>query len=268
MDYKLIVMDIDDTLIGNDLIISPVNRDAVHAAAAAGAVISLASGRMFDSALPFARELGVSGPLMCCQGAAVMDSDSREVLFHRPLPMDEAQGVLHFAHELGLYCQYYSLDDYFFAVDSDESRLYERLSGVTGKAVGEPLWDKMDFEPTKMLIIAHPTLIRDAYEKAKVRFGDRLEVAISKTNYLEFNHPEATKGNAVEMTAKRLGIPMERVMCIGDGINDLSMIRAAGLGVAMGNGAPELRAEADFVTAAREDNGVALALNRFVLNKE
>lgn len=265
MGYRLIVMDIDDTLIGNDLVISPANRWAIHEAAARGVTISLASGRMFDSMLPFARQLGVSGPLICFQGAAVMDSDTREVLFHLPVPAQEAADALRFAGELGIYCQYYSLTDYFFAADCDESRLYERLSGVTGRAVGAPLWEKMDFAPAKILMIAPPPRIREAYALAKERFGGRLETAISKTNYLEFNHPGATKGNAVVMIAGRLGVPLSRVMCIGDGLNDLSMIRVAGLGVAMGGGAPELRAAAGFVTARREEDGVAAAIDRFIL---
>ncbi len=265
MGDRLIVMDIDDTLIGDDLIISPANRRAIHEAAAKGVTISLASGRMFDSMLPFARQLGVSGPLICCQGAAVMDSDTREVLFHLPVPMNEAAEALRFAGELGIYCQYYSLTDYYFAADCDESRLYERLSGVTGRAVGAPLWEKMDFAPTKILLIAQPPRIREAYALAKERFDGRLEAAISKINYLEFNHPGATKGNAVAMTAERLGVPLSQVMCIGDGINDISMIRSAGLGVAMGDGAPELRAAADYVTARREEDGVAAAINRFIL---
>lgn len=267
MKYRLIVMDIDDTLIGNDLVISDANRSAIRDAAEAGAVISLASGRMYDSILPFARQLDVSGPIICCQGAAVVDSESGKLLYHLPLPRGDAAEVLRFASERGIYSQYYSLESYFFASECEESRYYERMSGVRGSAVGEPIWKRIDFDPTKILYIAPPPRIRKVYAEARERFGDRLEVAISKINYLEFNHRDAIKGNAVARLAESLGIPPGEVMCIGDGINDLSMIRVAGLGVAMGNGAPELRSEADFVTARREDDGVALAINRFVLGR-
>lgn len=267
MKYRLIVMDIDDTLIGNDLVISKANCSAIRDAAAAGAIISLASGRMYDSMLPFACQLGISVPLICCQGAAVVDSDTGNLLYHLPLPREDAVEVLRFASERGIYSQYYSLDNYFFAAECEESRYYARMSGVQGSAVGEPIWERLDFDPTKILYIAPPPVIRRAYTEARERFGDRLEVAISKVNYLEFNHRDAIKGNAVARLADNLGIPLDEVMCIGDGINDLSMIRVAGLGVAMGNGAPELRSEADFVTARREDDGVALAINRFVLGR-
>jgi hydroxymethylpyrimidine pyrophosphatase-like HAD family hydrolase len=82
---------------------------------------------------------------------------------------------------------------------------------------------------------------------------------------LEFLHPEASKGNAVMDLAARLGIAREEVMCIGDNGNDLSMIEAAGCGVAMGNAIPEIKAAADIITSTNNENGVAEAINNVLL---
>jgi Cof subfamily protein (haloacid dehalogenase superfamily) len=267
LKYRLIVTDLDDTLLTDDRTISPRSKSAVQRAAALGITVAIATGRMFPSALPYARELGLTGPMLCCQGAQIVDIETGEQISVTAMPLDLAIDVLHFAEDKGLYIQYYTTEEYFFEKTCEESEFYDRTSGVKGVAVGRKLSDVLDFEPIKLLIIADPVIIRTAYDEAAERWSGKLEVAISKSNYLEFTHPDANKGGAMASLAGKMGIPMEQVMAVGDALNDLSMIRQAGLGVAVSNASEQVKLAAGAVTASNELDGVALAIEKYALGE-
>ena len=164
-----------------------------------------------------------------------------------------------------MYAQYYDKLNYYMTEDCDESRLYENLAKISGVPTHKSLLSTLDFDPTKILLIADPKIIRKAFAKAKGIWGSDMEIAISKSFYLEFTHPQAHKGNAVKAYASKLGLTMDQVICIGDGLNDLSMIRMAGLGVAMKNGADELKKIADYVTVDQTEHAIADVVGRFIL---
>ena len=111
-----------------------------------------------------------------------------------------------------------------------------------------------------------PSYLHDHIEpQAKVRFGSSLTINTSRPHFLEFGHPEATKSSALAFLGKRLGIHAAEMMAIGDGANDLDMIKYAGVGVAMGNADERLKAVADYITTSNVEEGVAKAIERFVL---
>ena len=267
MNYKLIVTDLDDTLLRDDRTISERSRQTVKRAGERGITVAIATGRMYDSALPYAQQLGLKGPMLCCQGAQIVDIESGEAISTTAMPLDLAIDVLRFAQDKGLYIQYYTADHYFFEKTCWQSELYNRLSGVKGHALGRKCSEALDFEPIKLLMIADPAVIRTAYDEAAERWGGKLEVAISKSNYLEFTHTDANKGGAMAILAQKMGIPPEQVMAIGDALNDLSMICRAGLGVAVGNALEEVKKAADAVTATNEEDGVALAIEKYALGE-
>jgi Cof subfamily protein (haloacid dehalogenase superfamily) len=267
LKYKLIVSDLDDTLLHDDQSISERTRRAIALAQARGIRFMIATGRMFPSALPFARELGLTGPIICCQGAQIADLETGRSLREAAVPIEAAREVLRFLDGEGLYAQYYSTEDYFFEKECEQTALYHRLSGVKGRALGRKPAEALDFEPIKLLSIADPALIRQTYEKAAERFGGSLTVTISRSNYLEFSHPEAHKGAAVATVAEQLGLKAHEVMACGDAMNDLSMLRWAGLGVAVANGNDDVKARADAVTASNEGDGVALAMEQYALTE-
>jgi Cof subfamily protein (haloacid dehalogenase superfamily) len=267
MKYGLIVTDLDDTLLRDDLTISDRSKRAITRARKAGARVALATGRMFPSAAPYARELGLTGPVICCQGAEIADIESGKPTRITSVPRALAKETLRFAEDAGIYAQYYSLEEYFFEKESEESEFYRRTSGVRGEALGRKPREALDFDPIKVLFIAEPQRIREAYAEASVRFAGTLSVAISKSRYLEFTHPRANKGAAVEALAAMLKIPRENVMAVGDALNDLPMLEFAGLGVAVMNGDEHVKARADAVTASNEEDGVALAIEKYALGE-
>jgi len=264
LNYRLIAVDLDDSLLGDDLKISGGNRRALLAAQERGTQVTIATGRMLDSAMPFIRELNITVPVITYQGAYIKDTVTGETLVKKPIPMEYAHRILEECKRDKLYVQVYLENSYFFEQENQYSRLYHRLSGIRGRAVGD-LKTFLKEEPIKILIIDEPERIpvfRSRFEKL---FGGRLQIAVSKPNYLELTHIEATKGNALERLGSMLGIKKEEIIAIGDSYNDVSMIEYAGLGVAMGNAPDPVKAFARYVTKGNEEDGVAEVVERFVL---
>lgn len=266
MTIKLVAVDLDDTLLDNNLAVSPRTADVIRRAVAGGATVTVATGRMFCSARPYARQLELDVPLITYNGAMIRRSISEETLLHKPLDADTARQVLAFFKDRGLYIQVY-LDDKLYVRDFDDNaRLYEKLAGVTAIPVGEELYSPAG-APTKLLALAEPAQIGEIGAEVRETFGDKLYVAASKPFYLEMTNPTVNKGVALAYLAGHLGVRQEEVMAVGDSSNDMDMLAYAGLGVAMGNAAPAVKAAANAVTGANDADGVAEAIEKYVLNK-
>lgn len=264
MPYRLLAFDLDDTLLTDDLTITPRTREAIAAAAAQGAQVVLTTGRMHRSALPFMDMLGIKGPIISSNGAMVRDSETDMLYRHMTVPFDIAKEVAEWCDREDLYLQVYLRDDYYFRKACFYSRLYAQRTGVAGIEAG-PLAAFLKEEPTKMIIINEPPVIEKLYRECLEKYGDTMEITVSKSMYLEFLHRDATKGNALKSLAEGYDIPREEVLAIGDSINDISMIEYAGLGLCMANGRDEAKKAADTVIASNMDDGVAKAIETYVL---
>lgn len=266
MSIKLVAIDLDDTLLDHSRTISPRAKAAIAAAVAQGVTVTVATGRMFPSALPYAEQLGLDVPLITYNGALVRCGLSGETLLHRPLDAATARELLALFRERGWYIQVY-LDDVLYVRERDaNARYYETIAGVAAVPVGDRLWT-LAGTPTKLLAMADPARIPAIDAAVKAACGDRVYTAASKANYLEMTHPDANKGAALAFLAGRLGIDRAEVMAIGDSVNDLDMIAYAGLGVAMGNASPRVKEAANAVTAANDADGVAAAIEEYVLKR-
>ncbi len=266
MSIKLIAIDLDDTLLDHSRTISPRARAAIAAAMAKGVTVTVATGRMFCSALPYAQQLGLDVPLITYNGALIKCGLSGETLRHLPLDMATARALLALFRDRGWYVQVY-LDDVLYVRERDaNARYYETIAGVESVPVGDELWSPAG-PPTKMLAMGDPAEIPAIEAAVRAVGGDRVYTAASKANYLEMTDPAANKGAALAFLAGRLGIDRSEVMAIGDSSNDLDMVEYAGWGVAMGNASPRVKAAAQAVTEANDADGVAAAIERFVLNK-
>jgi Cof subfamily protein (haloacid dehalogenase superfamily) len=153
---------------------------------------------------------------------------------------------------------------YFYEKDNAYSDIYRRVSGIEGEAVG-PLRDFLTNQPTKLVIVDEPENILKWQEYFREKYKGRLEVVVSKSNYLEFTNIEATKGNALKFLAVKHGIKREEIIAIGDSYNDIHMLKYAGLGVAMGNASEVVKSQADYITYTNNDDGVAHAVERFIM---
>lgn len=264
MKYRMVAIDLDDSLLDDQLTISRENLQAIRYTMEAGVIVTIATGRMFKSALPYVQQLGIDVPVITYQGALVVNALSRKVLLHYPVPLQLSREIIRESKKNNIHLQVYIDDEYYFEQHNKYSDLYYRISGIPGKAVGS-LEDFLVQEPTKVIMIDEPENILKWMERYKEKFDGRLQVAISKAHYLEFTNIEATKGNAVRYLAEMYGIEPHEVIAIGDSFNDIPMITYAGLGVAMGNAPEIVKSHADYVTYSNNENGVAHVLEKFVL---
>jgi len=164
------------------------------------------------------------------------------------------------------HLQVYIDDDYYVREYNEFSELYRKNVGVTGIAVG-PLDQFVKKDPTKLLIIDNPDKVLKMREEYNSLFGELLQITISKPNYLEFTHKDATKGKALEYLAKAFEIDRSEVIAIGDSYNDISMIEYAGLGVVMGNACEEVKRRADYITRTNNEDGVAEVIYKFIFGR-
>ncbi|MEL7565982.1 MAG: Cof-type HAD-IIB family hydrolase [Dehalobacterium sp.] len=266
MTVKLIASDLDGTLLNDKCLISDRTKEAVRRARAKGVVFTLATGRMYRSALSFALELGIDVPLITYQGALVKTSMTKEVLYHRPLPVKLAKEIISIGEKEQYNINVYLDDELYIHRETEAIRDYCRVARVPFTVV-ENLSLFLDREPTKVLFIGEEEeQLVGLWGELNKRYGNEVYITKSSAHFLEFTHPQATKGHGISTVAQGLGIRKEEIMAFGDSFNDMELLRSAGFAVAMGNARDELKREADFITGTNNEDGVASAIEKFVLD--
>lgn len=261
---QLVAIDIDDTLLDVDHTLHDEVVDVITEARARGVHVLLATGRMFRSALPFARRLGLTGHLITYNGGLVRGVDGT-TLFHRPVPAEAARRLVPFAHRENLCLNLY-IDDELVVERADDERVayYVSIAQVEPVAVGDLTKALANGDPTKCLFVGDAERIPGLIEGMRQEFPD-LQITRSKPRFIEVTQKGVDKGAALAMVARAYGVPMEAVMAIGDADNDAAMIAQAGWGVAVGNASDGAKGVADAVTDALRGRGVCEAIRRFVL---
>ncbi|MFD2610999.1 Cof-type HAD-IIB family hydrolase [Paenibacillus gansuensis] len=265
--YKLITIDIDDTLLNDDLQVTEGTKQAMEKAIERGVTVTLATGRMYDSAQKIARQINLNVPLITYQGALIKNLLDEQVLYERYVPEDAAAELYQYCEEHGYHLQVYIDDVLYSKEDNQKVRDYCALSKVPYRV--EPDFKSLLGRPfAKMLIIDEPDLLDRVAVELKEIIGDRTHITKSKAHYLEIMHKEGTKGHAVEFLARHLNLDLSQVIAIGDAWNDREMLETAGLGVAMGNAIEPLKEIAGYVTLSNNEEGVKHVIEKFVLNAE
>jgi Cof subfamily protein (haloacid dehalogenase superfamily) len=268
VSYRLLALDIDGTIVANDLAIRPEVAAAITTAQARGVRVTLATGRMYGSTLPYAEQLGIRDPLICYQGGMIRDPLTREIYAHTTMPGDPAAEAVELLSEAGIFVIAYVDERMCVAHHTPELETYLRWHPEGIELVMAP--DLAAYiaanPPTKLLFIASAEVIEREMLRLAAHFGDRLAVIRSHAIFGELTAPGISKGSALKTLAARLGIPREQVVAIGDHENDLPMIAWAGLGLAMGNAIPAVREAADAVIPSVEEAGVAWAIERYLLS--
>jgi len=267
MNIKLVAIDLDDTLLDTKLKVSPQCIAAINAVRDKGIYVTIATGRMYRSALPYAEQIGVEIPLITYQGALVKNSQSGEVLYNKSVPREQAVQVLDYLQRKGVHYQAYFNDRLCMKSLSQEGRDYIDLCGISPVIIEDlvGMAEKKD-TPKIMMIVYDAQKLQDIEKEMNGMFGDRLVIIRSKPFYLEIMDQYATKADALQVVANHYKIKQNEVLAIGDSYNDLSMLAWAGIGVAMGNAPDQIKHCADYITATNEEEGVAEALHRFILN--
>ncbi len=267
---RLIALDIDGTLIGDDHAIGPRTVAAVRAAMDRDVAVSLITGRMVSSALRFARELDLTGPLVGYQGGlirAMPDIGSRrlgKLLLHTPLQPDIAREVVRWTREHGMDPHVNHLERFILRADDPRADDYSAFMGAKAELV-EDLLTAITHPVTKVLAVGEPPVPVEMAPFARDHFAGRADVTISHPRFLEFVAPGVSKGRAVRWLARRLRIPLAATLAIGDQWNDLDMLAEVGHGAAMPSAPAEVRAAARYVAPPLEEEGAARIIEQLVL---
>lgn len=267
MAYDMIVLDLDDTLLRDDLTISPRTRDSLIAAQERGVRVVLASGRPTGAIWRYARELELEkhgGWIISFNGAVVTDCRTGESIFEQAL----AREIIHeihdhaTAHDAGILSY---LDDRIVTPRANEwVRVEQKLTGMDVREVDD-FKAAIHRDAIKVIVVDEPERLKALSDKIRPLVERRMNMVISKPFFLEFTDKGIDKKYSLSLLLERTGLERERVMAVGDSYNDMGMLELAGLGVCMANGRDEVKAVADHVTASNMDDGVALAVERFVL---
>lgn len=250
--FALAAVDIDDTLVGPDGVISAANAAALARLVAAGTRVVLASGRSHANMLPFHHALGLPpGPIISAQGAVVQESDTGEVRFAQAMSPADVADVTRDGREHGFAVQHYRPSGIHVETrtrwtEYDQARNAEPHRHVhdlltTGADGGAP------DDVVKMIWLGDHDAITDAVAHAHARYDARLTVTRTDPPYLEFSAANVSKATALAAVAEELGVPRAQVVAFGDGNNDAAMLAWAGVGVAMPHARPSAQAAADHI---------------------
>ena len=265
MAVKLFVSDLDGTMLPSGDIVSSENIAAVQCAVRAGVTVTIATGRMFEAALPVAEALGVDVPIIAYNGALIKSPSGRIYEEYAIDPM-LARDIITFAQARGWYIQSYSGGVLRYAVACEESRFYEDSQKITGKAVGRDGMLAYVTGNCKLLLVTEGRAVSEARAQMLLdAFGAHIGVTRSADRLVEIVVKGVSKASALTALAAKLGITADETMAIGDAYNDLPMLKAAGKSVAMGNAFPEVKEEADYETLSCAENGLAAAIYTYVL---
>lgn len=264
--YRAIALDLDGTLTNHEKVVTPKTREALLKAAAKGAVIILASGRPTYGIEPVAECLELNqrgGYILSYNGGNIVNAKTGEKLFSQFLPDEVIPELYAYAKEHGHALLGYAGNEIITEMPDDQYVKEEsRINKMNIRKV-DNLFESLEPHPTKLLMTGDPTLMLKAEEELVEKLGDRMDIFRSAPFFLELVPKGIDKAKSLTRLLTKINLTPADLIAFGDGYNDLSMLKLAGMGVAMENAAPEVRAEADYVTLSNEEDGVAAALTHF-----
>jgi Cof subfamily protein (haloacid dehalogenase superfamily) len=276
MPYHLLALDVDGTILDPEGQLRPSVQRAVAAAQARGLQVVLCTGRRFRSALPVARALHLTLPLIVHNGALIKDLDSGQTLYHCYLSQEVYQQSLALLSQVSspmLYIDAFHDGIDIITADSDRAHPFQQAYLQDALAYCQML-PNISNPPLQgvvmMSIMAEESRLQSFRSNVQTTLGNQVHVnVLANKSYqgsiLEVLHPSVSKWQALHQFASRQGIAASQIIAVGDDANDLEMIRHAGLGIAMGNAIEAVKAVADYITLSNADEGLAHALHHVVL---
>jgi Cof subfamily protein (haloacid dehalogenase superfamily) len=255
--------DLDRTLIAEDVRLRPRTAAAIAAVRETGTHVIVVTGRMFRATRPYLEQVGLDDPVICYQGAVVADPVSGEFLRHVPIPLERAREAMDAVIGAGFHLNCYVDDLLYVAEVTPEARAYADFQHLEIHPVGD-LRAWLDRDPTKLVAVGDPAALDELEAVLKPRFRGKLFVSKSLPYFLEFAHPDVSKGFGLRFVADLLGFRPEQTVACGDGENDRELLGWAGFGVAVANAHPEILASADLVVPPVQDEGVAVLLEAYL----
>ena len=267
MAYKMIISDVDGTLLDLNHQIPDENRKAVKKYMESGGLFSLATGRIEKSALIIQKELSIKIPLILYNGARIVDMVNKSVIYEKHLTAEQAEAAVKALKLSPVSVIIYSDGEGYTPSYTKSINDHAEMEGIYPVLL-EELMDINLSKVNKILFAGNndendDILFSCFLEEYKKLCSNLPFIVRSNKRYLEFLPEGVNKGTAVEKLAEYLKIPMKEVVCFGDNLNDLEMIQKAGLGIAMGNGHEKLKEAADITAPPNHESGLAYVIKNY-----
>jgi Cof subfamily protein (haloacid dehalogenase superfamily) len=269
--YRLIVSDLDGTLLKEDHTLSEYTKEVIQRVSEQGIEFMLATGRIFGGAKKYARQLNLNTPILACNGALIKEADG-SLVYGRPLQEKALDEVFRLLTEKDLYFHCYGEESFFTKQFSGSLASFYALDKGVPEEDRFPL---VEIDPMELVgkETIYKVLARCEGEDNRRELYDCLteidgiSVTVSWHNSFDICADQVSKASAIDRYAKEKGIQPSEIICFGDNFNDIDMIEYAGLGITLENGVKEIKETADYVTCSNNEDGVAKAIMKFVFGE-
>ncbi|MDE7453681.1 MAG: Cof-type HAD-IIB family hydrolase [Clostridia bacterium] len=268
INYPIIVSDFDGTLLNSEHSVSDGVKKAIDEYVANGGIFAVCTGRMLCCILSNVRALGLKGYVVAHQGTVIADIESGKLIKYGGFKTEETVEICRNLEELNYPANVYAGDAMYTTIAEDDRHLlrYEGIVGLKSTHVDGIMSDfvlKNGLFCQKVAVMVAPEDQTELFAELKRRLGSKHEVTCSAAVLIEISPLGNDKGEGLKFLCEKFGVPLERSVAIGDNLNDLAMIKAAGVGVAVGNASDGLKEEADYLTVTNDEDAVAKVIEKF-----
>jgi hypothetical protein len=265
MKYKMLVLDMDDTLLTDDHKISEENKEMLFKAQELGVYVVLASGRPTPAMTAYAKELKLNDSYMISyNGAVITDLKEDKIIFEQTLSQQQIHELYDYSLKSKTHIITYVDGKIVSETDSEYIEVERTITGLEHDKVPS-FKNKVKSSAIKCILLEEPSYLKEVEKDLKTAMP-HLSVCMSKPFFLEVAQNGIDKGASIKFLAEKLNILQSEIIAVGNAGNDLTMIEYAGLGVWVDNVTPELRDKGDVIVASNNDHGVAEVVRRFILN--
>ena len=268
-DKKVLVLDLDGTLTNSQKEVTDKTLEAVIKMQQQGHKVVIATGRPTPGAVPIAKKLKLDqfgGFIASFNGGQITDCKTNEVIYQQTLPANIVPELFKLAEEINIGLISYDKAGIIAADRPDKYIDLEARINHLPVSYKKNIIEYIDFPLNKCLGTAEPEIAPEKEAAFKAKFGDRINVSRSEPFFIEITPKGIDKAASLEHLCEIIGSSRENMIACGDGFNDISMIKYAGVGVAMSNAQEEVKAAADYITASNDDDGVAQVIYEMILN--
>ena len=261
--YKYIACDIDGTLLTSSGELSEKTVKAVKSVVEQGCIFALSTGRPIQGIEKLIQMLQLRGPMITYNGGMIVDANSKEILFSKTLDFRDGKIVWDLGQALDVTLCVWSENCLYVNKDNQRAEKYRSISDTPVSIINSI--EDIPGEITKMLWFDSEERMPGFIEKCKGVVPESVTYCTSRPYFLEFFSSKVSKAAALQFICDYCKIKREEIMALGDGMNDIPMIDFAGTGVVLANGNDEVKSHADYIAPSNDEDGVAYALNKFVL---